>query len=92
MKEKDRVACRVGDATLPRLGQSRQILISLHPRSVRCYGLQDVLDGTSDGRSITWLGQPRLGAFFEERCAVGTQNIPREKNHPLGQVSVLIKY
>jgi hypothetical protein len=57
----------------------RDHLLFLHSCSVRCYGLQDVLDGTSDGRSITWLGQPRLDAFFEERYAVGTQSIPLRK-------------
>jgi hypothetical protein len=59
---------------------------------VWCYGLQDVLDGTPDGRSITRLGKPRLGALFEKHYAVGTQSIPREKNHPLGQVSILTQH
>ena len=56
MKEKDREDCRGGGSTLPRLGQSRYILIFLHPCGVWCYSLQDVLDGTPDGRSMTRLG------------------------------------
>jgi len=92
MKEKDREDCRGGGSTLPRLGQSRYILIFLHPCGVWCSSLQDVLDGTPDGRSMTRLGKPRLGALFEKHCAIGTQRIPREKNHPLGQVTISINY
>jgi hypothetical protein len=92
MKEKNREGFRVGGTTLPRLGQSRSILIFSQPCGVRCYGVQDLLDGASDDRSSTRLGQPRLGARFEEPCAVGTQGIPREKNHPSGQVNILTQH
>ena len=38
------------------------------------------------------LGSHGWAHFFRERCSVGTQSICREKNHPLGQVSILMQH
>jgi hypothetical protein len=52
--------------------------------------LQHPLNGASDFIGMAGLIQPWLAALLQKRRALISQDIPREKNHALAQVGMLM--